>query len=100
MFGYLLSLDPPPSTKRAPFPRPTAAFPRVMAFCTNYCYRHRSAVPSSHNEENSQTFDRCVSPLVGAAAHKSNFWVLSDKGKEESKINCKSFGFRAYIKQS
>jgi hypothetical protein len=27
------------------------------------------------NEEDSQTFDRRVSPLVGAAAHESNVWV-------------------------
>jgi hypothetical protein len=37
------------------------------------------------NEENSQTFDRCVSPLVGAAAYESNVWVLSDKGRKREK---------------
>jgi hypothetical protein len=39
------------------------------------------------NEEDSQTFDRRVSPLVGAATHESNVWVLKDKGrKRENQI--------------
>jgi hypothetical protein len=39
------------------------------------------------NEEDSQTFDCRVSPLVGAAAHESNVWVLFDKErKEENKL--------------
>jgi hypothetical protein len=50
-------------------------------------------------EEDSQTFDRRVSPLVGAAAHESNAWVLSDKGRKRE-INSKLFDFGAYIKQS
>jgi hypothetical protein len=37
------------------------------------------------NEENSPTFDRRVSPLVGAATHKSNVWVLSVKGGKKEK---------------
>jgi hypothetical protein len=37
------------------------------------------------NKENSLTFDRCVSPLVGTAAHESNVWVLSDKGRKREK---------------
>jgi hypothetical protein len=37
------------------------------------------------NEENSLTFDRPVSPLVGAATHKSNVWVLSVKGRKKEK---------------
>jgi mRNA-degrading endonuclease HigB of HigAB toxin-antitoxin module len=57
-------------------------------------------MPLSINEENSATFDRRVSPLVGAATHESNVWVLSVKGRKIRKINCISFGFRAYIKQS
>jgi hypothetical protein len=34
------------------------------------------------NEEDSQTFDRRVWPLVGAATHESNVWILSDKGRK------------------
>jgi hypothetical protein len=52
------------------------------------------------NEENSPTFDCRVSPLVGAATQESNVWVLSVMGRKKIKINCTSFGFRAYIKQS
>jgi hypothetical protein len=40
---------------------------------------------SEDNEENSPTFDRRVSPLVGAATHKSNVWVLSVKGRKKEK---------------
>jgi hypothetical protein len=41
----------------------------------------------SVNEEDSQTFDRRVSPLVGTATHESNVLVLSDKGrKRENQI--------------
>jgi hypothetical protein len=35
------------------------------------------------NEENSPTFDRRVSPLVGAATQESNVWVLSVKGRRK-----------------
>jgi hypothetical protein len=37
------------------------------------------------NEENSPTFDRRVSPLVGAATHESNVWVSSVKGRKKEK---------------
>jgi hypothetical protein len=37
------------------------------------------------NEENSPTFDRRVSPLVGAATQESNVWVLSVKGRKKEK---------------
>jgi hypothetical protein len=37
------------------------------------------------NEEDSQTFDHRISPLVGAATHESNVWVLSDKGRKKEK---------------
>jgi hypothetical protein len=37
------------------------------------------------NEENSPTFDRRVSPLVGAATQESNVWVLSVKGRKKDK---------------
>jgi hypothetical protein len=37
------------------------------------------------NEEDSQTFDSRVSPLVGAATHESNVWVMSDKGRKREK---------------
>jgi hypothetical protein len=36
-------------------------------------------------EEDSLTFDCRVSPLVGAAAHESNVWVLLDKGRKREK---------------
>jgi hypothetical protein len=36
-------------------------------------------------EEDSQTFDRRVSPLVGVATHESNVWVLSDNGSKREK---------------
>jgi hypothetical protein len=36
-------------------------------------------------EENSPTFDRRVSPLVGAATQESNVWVLSVKGRKKEK---------------
>jgi hypothetical protein len=39
----------------------------------------------SDNEENSPTFDRRVSPLVGAATQESNVWVLSVKGRKKEK---------------
>jgi hypothetical protein len=53
------------------------------------------------NEGDSQTFDHRVLPLVGAAAHESNIWVLSDKVREgRKKTKCKSFGLRTYKKQS
>jgi hypothetical protein len=39
----------------------------------------------SNNEKNSPTFDRRVSPLVGAATHESNVWVLSVKGRKKEK---------------
>jgi hypothetical protein len=39
----------------------------------------------THNEENSPTFDRRVSPLVGAATQESNVWVLSVKGRKKQK---------------
>jgi hypothetical protein len=37
------------------------------------------------NEENSPTFDRRVSPLVGVATQESNVWVLSVKGRKKEK---------------
>jgi hypothetical protein len=37
------------------------------------------------NEENSPTFDRQVSPLVGAATQEFNVWVLSVKGRKKEK---------------
>jgi hypothetical protein len=40
----------------------------------------------THNEENSPTFDRRVSPLVGAATQESNVWVLSVKGRKKEKL--------------
>jgi hypothetical protein len=40
---------------------------------------------SNINEENSPTFDRRVSPLVGAATQESNVWVLSVKGRKKEK---------------
>jgi hypothetical protein len=40
---------------------------------------------SSSNEENSPTFDRRVSPLVGAATQESNVWFLSVKGRKKEK---------------
>jgi hypothetical protein len=40
------------------------------------------------NEENSPTFDRRISPLVGAATQESNVWVLSVMGrKKENKMH-------------
>jgi hypothetical protein len=41
--------------------------------------------PQVTNEENSPTFDRRVSPLVGAATQESNVWVLSVKGRKKEK---------------
>jgi hypothetical protein len=37
------------------------------------------------NEENSPTFDRRISPLVGAATQESNVWVLSVMGRKKEK---------------
>jgi hypothetical protein len=38
-----------------------------------------------YNEENSPTFDRRVSPQVGAATQESNVWILSVKGRKKEK---------------
>jgi hypothetical protein len=47
----------------------------------NFIFQHSQKM----NEETSPTFDRRVSPLVGAATQESNVWVLSVKGRKKEK---------------
>jgi hypothetical protein len=60
-----------------------------LTFCVFYInlgYKHNSfAKEPMSNEEYSPTFDRRVSPLVGAATPESNVWVLSVKGRKKEK---------------
>jgi hypothetical protein len=51
----------------------------------SYSAHVKSYSTQENNEENSPTFDRRVSLLVGAATQESNVWVLSVKGRKKEK---------------
>jgi hypothetical protein len=56
-------------------------FKKYCQWITLKKYDHE-LILSPSNEQDSPTFDRRVWQLVGAAAHESNVWVLSDKGRK------------------
>jgi hypothetical protein len=62
--------------------RGTYLFFRISEF---FVALSRNSKHNKNNEENSPTFDRRVSPLVGAATQESNVWVLSVKGRKKNK---------------
>jgi hypothetical protein len=60
-------------------------FDRVKIISKNLSQDHGVEWKEQSNEENSPTFDRRVSLLVGAATQESNVWVLSVKERKKEK---------------
>jgi hypothetical protein len=65
--------------------RPPCVHPRSQHFNFDLIFGIFIPKTFNFNEENSPTFNRRVSPLVGAATQESNVWVLSVKERKKEK---------------